>query len=86
MPAEVPLLVTLGRFFLRSQGMTGAETGSSAPAGSRAAFHTTHCSVMLVISQVDRARAQEALAKLCQTYWYPPYAYAGWRRLRLTVS
>src|SRR5207249_4411965 len=38
-------------------------------------FTTTHWSV--VLSAVDRASpdSEAALARLCQTYWYPLYAY-----------
>ena len=52
-----------------------AETGSSGPARPQAAFNTTHWSVVLAASNNDSTRAREALAKLCQTYWYPLYAY-----------
>lgn len=52
-----------------------AQPGSSAPAGPQAAFNTTHWSVVLALSQGDSARAREAMANLCQTYWYPLYAY-----------
>jgi RNA polymerase sigma-70 factor (ECF subfamily) len=38
-------------------------------------FATTHWSVVLAASEHDPARAREALARLCQTYWYPLYAY-----------
>ena len=55
--------------------MTDAETGSSAPTRPQAAFNTTHWSVVLAVRQSDSTRAQQALAKLCQTYWYPLYAY-----------
>ena len=55
--------------------MTGAETGSSTPVGPQAAFNTTHWSVVLAASGGDSTRAREALARLCQTYWYPLYAY-----------
>jgi DNA-directed RNA polymerase specialized sigma24 family protein len=41
----------------------------------RPAFVTTHWSVVLTASRSDTPRAQEALTKLCQTYWYPLYAY-----------
>jgi len=40
------------------------------------AFVTTHWSVVLKAGQADTTRARDALAKLCQTYWYPLYAYA----------
>jgi RNA polymerase sigma-70 factor (ECF subfamily) len=36
---------------------------------------TTHWSVVLTAGRTDTARAQAALERLCQTYWYPLYAY-----------
>lgn len=39
------------------------------------AFVTTHWSVVLTAGRSDTTRAHAALAKLCQTYWYPLYAY-----------
>ncbi len=39
------------------------------------AFVTTHWSVVLTAGGSDSTRAQDALARLCQTYWYPLYAY-----------
>jgi RNA polymerase sigma factor (sigma-70 family) len=49
---------------------------SSSEAGARqAAFVTTHWSVVLTARRSDTTRAQAALARLCQTYWYPLYAY-----------
>ncbi len=48
----------------------------SSEAGARqAAFVTTHWSVVLTASRSDTTRAQAALARLCQAYWYPLYAY-----------
>lgn len=47
--------------------------GPGVPYGG--AFVTTHWSVVLSAGQSDTGRAQEALSKLCQTYWYPLYAY-----------
>jgi RNA polymerase sigma factor (sigma-70 family) len=38
-------------------------------------FATTHWSVVLTANCPDGARAQVALDKLCQTYWYPLYAF-----------
>lgn len=38
-------------------------------------FVTTHWSIVLAASRGQETRAQEALANLCQTYWYPLYAY-----------
>jgi RNA polymerase sigma factor (sigma-70 family) len=47
---------------------------SEAPA-RQAAFVTTHWSVVLDATRSDTTRSQAALARLCQTYWYPLYAY-----------
>jgi RNA polymerase sigma-70 factor (ECF subfamily) len=38
-------------------------------------FVTTHWSVVVSAGQSDSTRAQTALAGLCETYWYPLYAY-----------
>jgi RNA polymerase sigma-70 factor (ECF subfamily) len=38
-------------------------------------FATTHWSLVLAAGQGASADAQEALAALCQSYWYPLYAY-----------
>jgi RNA polymerase sigma-70 factor (ECF subfamily) len=38
-------------------------------------FATTHWSVVLTAGRSDTTRAGDALAKLCQTYWFPLYAY-----------
>lgn len=38
-------------------------------------FATTHWSVVLTAGRSDTTRSQDALTKLCQTYWYPLYAY-----------
>jgi RNA polymerase sigma-70 factor (ECF subfamily) len=45
----------------------------------QAAFVTTHWSVVLTAGRSDTTRARGALARLCQTYWYPLYVYV--RRL-----
>ena len=36
---------------------------------------TTHWSVVLAAGNTESPQANEALEKLCQTYWYPLYAY-----------
>ena len=41
----------------------------------QAVFATTHWSVVLTAGRSDTTGAQDALARLCQTYWYPLYAY-----------
>jgi len=38
-------------------------------------FTTTHWSVVLTAGQTDSPQANEALEKLCRTYWYPLYVY-----------
>lgn len=38
-------------------------------------FVTTHWSVVLAARQTDSPSARAALEKLCQTYWYPLYAF-----------
>ena len=38
-------------------------------------FATTHWSIVLTAQRSDTTRAQAALSKLCQTYWYPLYAF-----------
>jgi RNA polymerase sigma-70 factor (ECF subfamily) len=48
---------------------------SSLPGGRHAAFVTTHWSQVLAAGRSDSTRAQDALASLCSTYWYPLYAY-----------
>lgn len=45
-------------------------------AGHGCVFVTTHWSLVLSAGRSDSTRAQNALAQLCQTYWYPLYAYA----------
>lgn len=40
---------------------------------------TTHWSVVLGAGEKDTTRAQDALGRLCQTYWYPLYAYVRQR-------
>ena len=38
-------------------------------------FATTHWSVVLSAGQSETTRGRDALAALCETYWYPLYAY-----------
>src|SRR5437762_2447066 len=38
-------------------------------------FTTTHWSVVLMAGQADSPQANDALEKLCHTYWYPLYVY-----------
>ena len=41
----------------------------------RPVFATTHWSVVLAAGDTETTRAQQALSRLCNTYWYPLYAY-----------
>lgn len=41
----------------------------------RGEFATTHWSVVVAAGQRSDAHAEEALERLCRTYWYPLYAY-----------
>src|SRR5580658_7434470 len=52
---------------------------ATGPMAGPAAFVTTHWSVVVAAGHADTTRAHNALARLCQTYWHPLYAYV--RRL-----
>jgi len=78
----------LGRLAFPSHRATLARVSNSSPADSpettstreasssrRPAFVTTHWSVVLTAGRSDTTRAHEALSRLCETYWYPLYAY-----------
>jgi RNA polymerase sigma factor (sigma-70 family) len=51
-------------------------TTAAAAAIRRPVFVTTRWSVVLAAGRSDTTRSRDALARLCQTYWYPLYAYA----------
>ena len=52
------------------------ESGQLGETPPARAFVTTRWSVVLAAAKHnDTARARDALARLCQTYWYPLYAY-----------
>ena len=55
--------------------MPGTTANSDEVLRQKNYFATTHWSVVLKASANDTPRAGEALARLCQTYWYPLYAY-----------
>jgi RNA polymerase sigma-70 factor (ECF subfamily) len=50
------------------------QSSKSRHAGGRS-FATTHWSIVLAAAHDSRPDAQAALATLCETYWYPLYAY-----------
>lgn len=54
-------------------------TATAASRHSDARFLTTHWSVVCAAGQSDSTCARDALARLCQTYWYPLYAYVRHR-------
>ncbi len=54
--------------------MTLSDEFSSGTGGGAVGFASTHWSVVLAAG-FDSTRAREALNRLCQTYWYPLYAY-----------
>lgn len=61
---------------MADSALVNTTTSSPTPANrGRAVFVTTHWSVVLTAAQEDTTRAEEALSRLCETYWYPLYAY-----------
>src|SRR5258707_13682474 len=56
---------------------TGMSTSSSPSNSSREAqrFATTRWSIVVAAGKPDKASAKTALAALCETYWYPVYAF-----------
>lgn len=55
--------------------MPTSTTNSSTTAKPRNYFATTHWTVVLTARGSDTILARAALEQLCQTYWYPLYAY-----------
>lgn len=55
--------------------MTGRRTKAAPSSAARPAFVTTQWSAVLAAHRSDTATGSDALAKLCQVYWYPLYAY-----------
>jgi RNA polymerase sigma-70 factor (ECF subfamily) len=51
------------------------DSSPSETARPKSYFATTHWSVVLSAGRRDTTRASAALEKLCQTYWFPLYAY-----------
>ena len=59
--------------FLHIMAETGDSSGSMRSGGP---FPTTHWSVVLAAAQAGTPQADQALATLCEKYWYPLYAFA----------
>ncbi len=55
--------------------MSASEPDRAAGSPPNQWFTTTHWSVVLTASDTSAPGAQDALEKLCRTYWYPLYAY-----------
>ncbi len=55
--------------------MSAADTSSGRAVGGAQQFTATHWSVVLAAGQGSSSQAQTALSQLCQTYWYPLYAF-----------
>jgi RNA polymerase sigma factor (sigma-70 family) len=65
------------------ENMSGVECQVKSSHGRAVSFAETHWSLVLRAREEDLPRAQQALAELCQTYWYPLYAFV--RRLGYQV-
>jgi RNA polymerase sigma-70 factor (ECF subfamily) len=64
------------RFALKPHPETDARMAEPEPLTAGAPrFATTHWSLVVAAGQGDSPDARAALATLCQTYWYPLYAY-----------
>ena len=48
---------------------------ASSTSGQGGNFHETHWSLVLAAGGVDSSAASPALARLCESYWYPLYAF-----------
>jgi hypothetical protein len=61
---------------LPSLGLSWAVKMNTGLPGKSASFDTTHWSVVLEACGGEADVAKTAFAKLCESYWYPLYAYA----------
>jgi RNA polymerase sigma-70 factor (ECF subfamily) len=66
---------TLAQVSTSSQADSPGTTSTGIEPPRRPAFVTTHWSVVLTAGGSDTTHAHDALAKLCQAYWHPLYAY-----------
>jgi len=60
---------------MTSHGDATSTANSPTPSGRNAVFATTHWSVVLSAGDRRSPESSRALETLCQTYWYPLYAY-----------
>jgi hypothetical protein len=68
----------------RASAMAADHTATTHAAGHgpakpppRARFAPTRWTVVLTAARSDTTCGRDALAQLCQMYWYPPYAHVG---------
>ena len=61
--------------WVSTSSQTDAPGTTTSEPPDRSAFVTTHWSVVLTAGRSDSTHARDALARLCQTYWPPLYAY-----------
>lgn len=64
--------------------MAGSESKERPRSGEADQFETTQWSAVLAAGQDTTAESREALAKLCEAYWFPLYAFI--RRKGATVD
>ena len=62
------------------------ETGRGSPPAGGGRFATTRWSIVLAAGDRGSPTRQEALSSLCQTYWYPLYAFARRTGLRAEAA
>ena len=60
---------------LKTHTVTPAEPNAGDAPARNATFATTHWSVVLAADQTQTPDADQALARLCQTYWLPIYSF-----------
>lgn len=60
--------------------MQGQETTQETDRGGASQFADTHWSVVLAAKEEGSTQADEAMEKLCQSYWRPLYAYVRRQR------
>jgi RNA polymerase sigma-70 factor (ECF subfamily) len=58
-----------------AEAMSASDPSRDSVNRAAARFTTTHWSVIARAGRSDSPEAQAALAELCQTYWYPLYAF-----------
>jgi RNA polymerase sigma factor (sigma-70 family) len=63
------------RLRLYDSGMSSLDQRSKSGSIGSERFHTTQWSVVLAAGRRSSPDAHDALATLCQVYWYPIYAY-----------